>query len=276
MCAMPSVRKNDILAGFKKLDLKGQRVVIHSSLRSFGHVEGGARTVIDAAQETFSTILMPAFSWDSNTAPPLNDRPSQNGCDYAFYDNWSTPLLPFCVESAGIEKSMGCISRFFLIERGVLRSDHPWHSWAAWGDRAKEIISDHPWTSANKPLEKLTGFDGWVVLLGVDLRSCTAIHIAEEKAGRKPFIRWAADRNGMVRRVMTSGCGKGFHRLMPYLRGVFLSTTIGSSIVLTAPLAELIYEASKIIARNPSITRCSETCIRCRDAALGGPKDVHG
>lgn len=45
----PWVRKEDIKAGLMRLGLKkGDTVGVHSSLSSFGHVDGGADTVIDA------------------------------------------------------------------------------------------------------------------------------------------------------------------------------------------------------------------------------------
>lgn len=43
------VRKEDIKAGLRKSDLKkGDSLGVHSSLSSFGRVEGGADAVIDA------------------------------------------------------------------------------------------------------------------------------------------------------------------------------------------------------------------------------------
>ncbi|MBS7633995.1 AAC(3) family N-acetyltransferase [Candidatus Bathyarchaeota archaeon] len=44
---------------------KGDIVIVHSSLSSFGFVEGGAETVIDVLLETVSeegTVIMPTYS----------------------------------------------------------------------------------------------------------------------------------------------------------------------------------------------------------------------
>ena len=60
------VTKADIITGLRNLGLKaGDRVVVHSSLKAFGHVEGGPDTIIDALEEIVTeegTIVMPTFS----------------------------------------------------------------------------------------------------------------------------------------------------------------------------------------------------------------------
>ncbi len=64
--ASPSVRRNDLQRAFRVLGLgPGDGVIVHSSLSSLGHVEGGADTVIDALQTVLTptgTLLMPSFN----------------------------------------------------------------------------------------------------------------------------------------------------------------------------------------------------------------------
>lgn len=268
---MNQVKGDDLRAGFERLGLIGKRVAIHSSLRSFGHVAGGAEAIVDECINSFELILTPAFCFDSNAPPPLHDRPKQNGCDYSFYDNWAKPPKPFMAESAGVDPKMGVISQRFARLSGSRRSDHAWHSWVAFGSGAGYLVDEHPWDTTNLPLDKLSQMGGHVVLMGVTLSSCTAIHNAEERAGRRPFIRWATDRNGMTKRVRAAGCAKGFDDLMPYCRELFSETYVGECRILTAPLNELINHAAAIIKSCPQLTRCSESCLRCRDAILGGP-----
>jgi aminoglycoside 3-N-acetyltransferase len=268
---MKGITTTDILDGLERLGLVGERVVVHSSLSSFGNVEGGAETVATACTSAFELTLMPAFTFESNSPPPPDERPSQNGCDYAFYDGWERPLVPFRVERAGVDKKMGAVSRYFAALPQTRRSDHPWHSWAAQGTDADLIVRDHSWGTTNPPLERLADLGGYVLLMGVTFSSCTAIHVAEERAGRRPFIRWATDRNGEVRRVRASGCAKGFDALMPYFQDYLTETQVGTSRMIAAPLAPLIEHAARLINANPRLTSCSDTCIRCRDSALGGP-----
>jgi len=254
--------------------LRGKPLVVHSSLRSFGCVEGGAETVVSALQSVCCSVLMPGFQCAANTVlPPPEQRPQQNGCDYAIHFNLSQPPEPFDVERFPIHPKMGRISHTFARSAGVHRSNHPWHSWLAWGENATDYVRDHPWESTNRPLECLAAADGWVALLGVTLVSCTAIHLAEERAGRRPFIRWALDKEGRMRVVRVCGCGNGFDRLFPYCQTLCRETWIGPARVLAIPLAELIARLMSVIREDPNITRCSDTCLRCRDAALGGPTE---
>lgn len=263
----------DFKHAFADLDIIGQKVAIHSSFSSIGTVDGGPQTIINALSSSFPTVMMPVFCWDSNASPPVTDRPQHNGCYYSFYDNWQKPLKPFVVENAGIEKSMGIIAKIFLTFPGVIRSDHPWHSWAAMGDGASELVRDHSWALTNTPLERLVATEGWVILFGVGLNSCTAVHIAEERAGRRPFIRWMCDRDGYVKRVRASGCAKGFNNLMPYCNDLFRKTSVGNATLLAAPMEALIGRAARIMTEQSEITQCSPECIRCNDAILGGPDE---
>ena len=247
---------------------------MHSSLRSFGYVEGGAETVIEALTESFETILIPGFCGAAKSMPPLDDRPIQNACDYTEEDYFIPSMAPFSIESAEVDHKMGVISQAFAQRIDVIRSNHPWHSWLVWGYQAEELAKNHAWDTTNLPLERLTATGGWVLLLGVTLTSCTAIHIAEERAGRRPFIRWATDRNGNVRRVRVAGCAKGFEKLMPYCQTLFKETHIGDCHVLTAPLEPLITSLTPVIRDHQTMTQCSDTCLRCRDTSLGGPIDI--
>ena len=56
----------DLCDGFRRLGLQvGGGVMVHSSLSSFGHVLGGARTVIEALMEVVTpegTLMMPSFN----------------------------------------------------------------------------------------------------------------------------------------------------------------------------------------------------------------------
>src|SRR3989338_7673520 len=125
---MKAISPSAVYEGFEKLGIVGERVVIHSSLSSFVELSGGVEALMDVIIGSFKTILMPVFCWDSVTVPPKDDRPGQNGCDYSFYDNCDKKPMPFIVENAGIEQSMGIISHNFLTKPNVLRSDHSWHS----------------------------------------------------------------------------------------------------------------------------------------------------
>jgi len=265
------ISKKDIVSDLLALGLKDKRVVVHSSLSSIGYVNGGAKTVVQALLEVCKTVMMPAFCWDSVTYPPTGDYPKENGCDYRYYDNWDKPSIPFILKNMGIEKSLGRIPAEFLKFSNVNRSNHGWHSWASYGENSKDIISNHLWGTTNTPLERLLQFSGsFVLMIGTTLSSCTAIHVAEEMAGREPFIRWVVDENGNNKRVRASGCGKGFHKIEKYCEKYIKRGTIGASSSMLVDLNELILCAKNEIVKNPEVTRCNDSCIRCEDTIKKG------
>ena len=266
-----SVSHEAISDGLRRLELSGKPVAVHSSLRSFGQVAGGAETVIAALQEVCSTVLMPGFQCAAKILPPPEKRYRQNGCDYAVHFDFVNPPRPFDVSAAPLHPKMGMVCHTFARQPGTRRSDHPWHSWLGTGEHAAPWLADHPWESTNRPLESLAAAGGFVLLLGVDLASCTAVHVAEERAGRRPFIRWAMDSERVIREVATSGCAKGFNALAPHCRHLFRVERIGGCVAQAAPLGALIECLAPVIRAQPELTRCTPDCLRCRDAILCGP-----
>ena len=82
----PTVRHEDLVSGIKSLGLSGKALCVHSSLRSFGWVEGGADAVVDALLSEGCTVMVPAMHWDNEVPPPTHLRPLQNGFDYNAWD----------------------------------------------------------------------------------------------------------------------------------------------------------------------------------------------
>ncbi|BCN32307.1 AAC(3) family N-acetyltransferase [Anaeromicropila herbilytica] len=62
---MNTISKQDIISGLQKIGVRpGMELEVHSSLKSFGYVEGGAKTVIEALKETVGcngSIFMPSL-----------------------------------------------------------------------------------------------------------------------------------------------------------------------------------------------------------------------
>src|SRR5207249_4990643 len=79
---MRSVGLPDLTRGIRELELSGRPVCVHASLRSFGHVAGGADAVIEAFLSEACTVLVPAFSLTFLVPPPAGMRPRRNGFDY--------------------------------------------------------------------------------------------------------------------------------------------------------------------------------------------------
>ena len=268
---MAEVTKQDIIRGLKQLEVKPPLVAAHISLKSFGQVQGGAETIIDALLETFETVMIPGFQYAASVPPPMNPPPEQNGCDYKVHFDLVNPPKPYRVKEVPIRPSVGMVARIFAQRPDVIRTSHPWHSWTIWGKHARELAAEYPWTKTNPPLERLAALGGSVLMLGPTLSSCTAIHCAEERGGRPAFIRWAMDENHVIQEVRAAGCGKGFYLLEPYCGHLFRKVQIGSARVMAAQLTPLIEFLTPLLRDKPEITRCSPDCLRCHDGILGGP-----
>ncbi|MBI3945229.1 MAG: AAC(3) family N-acetyltransferase [Armatimonadetes bacterium] len=159
-----AVTRDEIAAGLRSLGLEpGAGVFVHSSLRSFGHVEGGAEAVIGALTDVVGpegTILMPAFDHGRVFGPG----------GPGIFDPRETPT------------SNGRIPDTFWRMPGVCRSLSPTHSFAARGRHAARYTRDHHLTltcGEDSPLGLLMRDDGWQVNLGTTHRTSTAKHLAE-------------------------------------------------------------------------------------------------
>ncbi len=149
---------------FRTLGLRpGMGVVVHSSLRSFGHVEGGAPTVVDALMTVLTeqgTLLMPSFN---------HGEPFDTGGAGVF-----DPLHT--------RTTNGAIPDHFWRRPGVRRSLDPTHPVAAWGRHAQDYLAEHYRTltmGPRSPLGQLHADGGYGLLLGVDYTANTFHHVVE-------------------------------------------------------------------------------------------------
>lgn len=148
--------KNDLRSiGIKK----GDRVLIHSSYKSLGGVEGGIDTFISAVKDTVGTdgtVMFPTFTYDFvNKDNPVFD----------------IEKTPSCV---------GMIPEVFRKGKGVKRSLHPTHSVAVWGkDRDWYIEKHHKdkvCVGENSPIYKLKDTGGKILMVGCGITHNTLIH----------------------------------------------------------------------------------------------------
>jgi len=129
------VTKEDIKRGLRQLGLmRGDVIGAHSSLSSFGYVEGGADTVIDALLETVSeegTIVMPTYSTNRENV----DRTQR---EIELGVTWKSRILPYDPEETPCWT--GRIPETLRKRKGAVRSLNPTHSLAALGPKANELV----------------------------------------------------------------------------------------------------------------------------------------
>ena len=161
------VNKEEIKAGLRNLGLKkGDSVGVHSSLRSFGRIDGGADAVIDALLETVGedgNVVMSTHS--ANLSKDLRTPE-----EIAMGVSWLCRILPYDPEKTPVRT--GIIPETFRKRKGVVRGSDPSNSVAALGPKAKSL---------SEGWHKLLELDGYILLIGVGLDRCTAMHLAEKR-----------------------------------------------------------------------------------------------
>lgn len=137
-------------------------IIIHSSMKSIGEVEGQADTVLDAFSEFMKDglLVFPTHTWAH-----INEEQPK------FYVE-ETPT------------NIGILTELFRKRPDVIRSLHPTHSVAALGDGAEEFVAGDE--QFNTPIArgsswgKLLDREAKILLVGVDLTRNTFIHGIEE------------------------------------------------------------------------------------------------
>lgn len=272
------ITRDDIRTAVRELGLSGQPVCIHSSLRSFGWVEDGPEAIIRAFLDEGCTVMVPSFSGIFTAPlPPPDWRPDHNGWNYARHKGPTWPETPvgrvYTPDTTEINTDMGAIPAALVKMPGRVRGNHPIGSFAAIGPLAEKLICSQAPYNIYAPLWELAQMGGQVVLMGVGLDSMTLLHLVEQLAGRRPFVRWANGANGKPVPVQDGGCSAGFEAFEHTLAHLITETHVGKSRWKILPAKPALEAAVNALMDNPEMTRCSEPgCARCIDAIeYGGP-----
>lgn len=265
---------NDIRQAIRTPGLSNQPLCIHSSLRSFGTVEGGVDTILDSLLAEDCTVLVPTFTNSSfAVAPPADPslRPARNGFDPQHV--WQHAVSEnniYTPATREIDKNMGALPAAVVARSQRVRGNHPLNSFAAIGPLAEELIGGQQPLQVYKPLEALTALRGAIILMGVGLERMTFLHFAEQEAGRTLFRRWANAPDGK-QMVAVGSCSEGFGNFAPILAPFKREIQVGQSLWQVFPARETLEVAVKAIRANPLITHCADpACSRCNDAVQGG------
>lgn len=180
--------KEDLRKYLEDMGLSGKEsIMVHSSMKSIGEVDGGADTVVDAFMEFFKDglFMTPTHTW------------AQMSREYSVFDPKTEPA---CV---------GIIPNIFRKREGVVRSLHPTHSIAAYGKDAKEFIKGEENATSPCPpggcWDRLREIDAKILLLGVTHTRNTYIHSVDEVMGIEDRL---TDEPTLMHIVMPDGSQK--------------------------------------------------------------------
>ena len=143
---------------------KGAMVIVHSSLRCVGDVEGGGESLFDAILEHIisrdGVLLVPTHTW------------------HLFGDNKIT------LDMTNPDSCLGEFTKIALCKNGI-RTENPTHSMMLFGDpdRVEELAKlerDVNFPTAKDGAYAKLAKGGYVLLIGVDQSKNTFLHAADE------------------------------------------------------------------------------------------------
>ena len=230
--------------------VEGDNVVVHSSLSSFGHLCGGAESLIKALQNVVSDsglIVMPSFTYGRD-------------------------VFDICSSVS----ETGKVSEVFRRSNGVFRSHHPTHSVCAWGANAESFVDDHSAESAfceNSPLHKLSDC-GKILLIGVDFTSCSVIHVGQELSGvgyldRPKTVKMKNALGDVVEiKVRRAGCSLGFNKVLKYLPNWKMrKINVLDSVLTLVSVSDVLDATVNALKDNEGALFCDDAdCFSCNEA----------
>jgi aminoglycoside 3-N-acetyltransferase len=163
-------------------------LVVHSAIATLSRQGFRAEAMIEALLEhmTAGNVFMPTMTW--RTVTP----------DEPVWDELATA------------SETGILTEVFRTRYAVGRSIHPTHSVAGWGPAARPLLArhhvDNTPVSANSPYGLMRDYEAYVLMIGVGLECCTAIHLPEETIAPDVYLRptetaavyQCRDRHGIV------------------------------------------------------------------------------
>jgi len=255
----PRVTTEALRAGLAQVGIEsGDLVAVHVSLSSMGRLEGRAEAFLDALQTALGaggTLVVPRFV---------------HYVGFQIYDPHDLPPT-----------ETGQVGDRLLQRPGAILSLQPSHPVVAAGPRARAVTEGHYRASPvgiDSPFDRLARLGGKVLLVGVNQRVNTTIHVGEAYAGvpywgrprpDRPDGLWMLDEHGdkhWVRLDEVPGDSYGFARIEPFLeaRGLIRYGRIGRARLRVMPGQELIDAVVEYLGQEPGGLLCHRPeCVFC-------------
>ena len=161
--------KEDIFSQLRKMGAPRDSVVLmHSSLRLIGRVEGGAEALLDALIEYFT---------------------AEGGLFCVPTHTWKNIGREITLDMSDPHTSLGAFSNLAAADARAVRTENPTHSMAVFGEpsRVAEFVKGEgqvlSGTAPNSCYGKLYDMGGYVLLVGVSHNRNTYLHSVDERLG---------------------------------------------------------------------------------------------
>ena len=166
-----SYTTEQLAADVRALGIKpGDALMVHSSLKSIGWVDGGPEAVIDAFLSVIGAdgiMFMPTLTATIASA------------------DWDE-MRKFAYDPAETPSRVGKITDTFWRRPDAFRSGHPSHSLAAVGKNAEELVKHHGLDATTFAKEGPYGayvkLNATIVFIGTGMGCNTTLHVAEDWA----------------------------------------------------------------------------------------------
>ncbi|GAB4578830.1 MAG: hypothetical protein Fur0022_15670 [Anaerolineales bacterium] len=239
----------DLTREFQTLGVQpGDTLLVHSSYKSLGGVDGGPQTVIDALLDVLTptgTLIMPNFNFDFCKGVPWDVR--------------ETP------------SRMGVLTELVRKDPRAKRVFHPIYSFAIIGLQAEYLTAER-YTSSygkNSVFGKLRELDGKIMVIGLSYNdSMTFFHHIEEMEGvdyryMKAFTGQVTDWDGTTREetftMLVRDIERGVHTMVDPMgalmedAGVITVRQIGEAKVSLMKANEVYAFTAREMRREPGL-----------------------
>jgi len=229
-------------------------LIVHSAIATLSRQGVRAEAMIESVLDYMADgdVFMPTMTWRAVT--PAQPK----------WDEMKTP------------SHTGVLSEIFRKNYSTVRSIHPTHSVAGRGPNAAMLLSRHHLdirpVSANSPYGLLRDYETYILLLGVGLESCTAIHLPEETINPDLYLLppetvelyHCRDRRGTEHEVRTlrhRRLDRNFPRFGPPLERhkLLAHGAIADCPYMLVSMRHLLREVFAALLKDPRATTLSES-----------------
>ncbi|GGK21066.1 AAC(3) family N-acetyltransferase [Deinococcus malanensis] len=243
----PAVSPAQLDDGLGALGLDGtQHLIVHASLKSFGQLDGGARTVIEVLERRAATVVAPAFTYNT------------------LLRHATSPVHARYRRDSRVSRDIGRVPQELVERADAVRSFHPTLSFIALGQEAARICGAQTLSSPYQPIGALYDLDGYALLMGVDFGSNTTVHYGEHVAGMPLLTRYVPMDGGVLPTAFPN-CSADFDNLQPSLHFAMRSVVVGGATLRLYRVRDLVDQTVALLRRDPEALLCTYSSCRCQE-----------